>query len=179
MKEKDIIDLYDLMMEQLRDLYDGVKQKQGFLKKTDKLASSEDLDELILAQLKQARMQQERLEHVFEILKESPGGEYCKGMKSLIQNSLELAKRCRISEVKDASLITSIQHLNHYELAGYGTSIAYAKVLKRHDIAEVLVKNLRENKDADNWLSSLAEEDINKSATWDALVAAVEHKKTL
>ena len=174
MNKKDIIDLYDLMMEQLRDLYDGVKQKRSFLKKADKITNSEDLDELILSHKKQAKLQMERLEHVFNILQEKPSGEHCKGIKSLIKNSLELTHRCKIPEVKDASLITSIQHIDHYEVAGYGTSIAYAKVLGRHDVAEILLENLRENKDADTWLSDLAEKDINRSATWDALVAAVE-----
>ncbi|WP_020403303.1 ferritin-like domain-containing protein [Gracilimonas tropica] len=174
MKEKDIIDLYDLMMEQLRDLYDGVLQKHHFLKQADKMTGSEDLDELILTHRKQAKLQKERLEHIFQSLDEDPAGESCKGIKALIKSSLELARRCKIPEVRDASLITSIQHINHYELAGYGTSVAYAKVLERHDIAEVLLRNLQENKDTDSWLSDLAEKDINKNATWDALVVAVE-----
>lgn len=178
MKERDIIDLYDLLMEQLRDLYDGVKQKEKFLKRAVKISKSDDLDELILAQKKQAKSQKQRLDHVFNLLNEDASGEHCKVMKALIKNSIELAERCKIPEVKDASLITSIQHMNHYELAGYGTSIAYAKVLKRHDIAEILLHSLREDKDADTWLSDLAETEINQSATWDALVAAVESART-
>ena len=179
MAKTDIIDLYDLLIEQLRDLYDGIIQKRRFLKKADKLASSDELEELMLTQRKQLKLQKERLEYVFEILDEEPKGEHSTGIKALIKSSLELAKRCKVPEVRDASIITSIQHIDHYEMAGYGTSISYAKVLNRHDIAETLLNNLRENKDADDWLSNLAEKDINQNATWDALVAAVGNKQAI
>ncbi|MBD3616318.1 MAG: DUF892 family protein [Gracilimonas sp.] len=179
MKKNDIIDLYDLMMEQLRDLYDGVNRKMKFLEEAVDISDSDELDELILVQVKQSKLQKERLEHVFKVLDESPKGEYCLGIKTLIKSSLGLAKRCKIPEVRDASLITSIQHINHYEVAGYGTSIAYAKILEQHDIAEALLTNLQETKDADIWLSELAEKDINRSATWNALVVAVEKARTV
>jgi ferritin-like metal-binding protein YciE len=179
MKKNEIIDLYDLMMEQLRDLYDGVDRKMIFLEEAVDISDSDELDELILVQLRQSKHQKERLQHVFKILNESPKGEYCTGIKALIKSSMGLAKRCEIPEVRDASLITSIQHINHYEVAGYGTSIAYAKVLEQHDVAEPLLNNLRETKDADIWLSELAEKDINRSATWNALVVAVEKARTV
>lgn len=77
-------------------------------------------------------------------------------------------------EVRDASLITSIQHINHYEFAGYGTSIAYAKILDRHDIAELLLNILRDSKDADDGLSNLAESEVNKNATWSSIVSSID-----
>lgn len=172
MKKNDIIDLFDLMMEQLRDLYDGVNRKLTFLEEAVDISESDELDDLIIVQIKHTKHQRERLQHVFEILNENPEGEYCIGIKALIKSSVNLAKRCKNPEVRDASLITSIQHINHYEVAGYGTSVAYAKVLEQHDIAESLLSNLQETKDADIWLSELAEKDVNRSATWNALVAA-------
>ncbi|MDZ7806441.1 MAG: DUF892 family protein [Gracilimonas sp.] len=174
MKNNDIIDLYDLMMEQLRDLHDGVNRKMKFLEEAVDISDSDELDELIIVQIKQSKLQKERLLKVFKILDESPEGENCIGIKSLIEASMGLANRCKNEEVRDASLITSIQHINHYEVAGYGTSIAYAKVLEQHDVAEPLLNNLRETKDADVWLSELAEKDINRSATWNALVVAAQ-----
>ena len=177
MKENDIIDLYDLLLEQMRDLFDGLNQKLSFLEQIDPLADSSDLDELILAQIKQAKYHKERLIHAFYLLDEDPTGETCKGIRALINSSLTLADRCRVPEVKDASLITSIQHINHYEFAGYGTSIAYTKILDRHDLAEILLDILRESKEADDGLSNLAETAINKNATWNSIVASVVHEE--
>lgn len=174
MNEQDIIDLYDLMLEQVRDLYDGITHKKAFLHLADKMADAPELDEMILAYLKQTDIQKERLEHLFTLLDESPKGEVSLGLKTLTKAFTKLARRCKIPEVRDASLITSIQHIQHYEMAGYGTAIAYAKVLNRHDVAELLLNNLSEDKDADISLSDLAEDKINVMATWDTLVSNLE-----
>lgn len=176
MKEKDIIDLYDLMLEQLRDLYDGIQHKLAFLEMADSLAEAPDLDELILAYRKQTLAQKDRLRRIFMLLDESAKGEECVGLKALTKASSHLAKRCKIPEVRDASLITSLQHIHHYEMAGYGTAIAFCKVLDRHDVAEILLNNLLEDKDADLSLSELAEDEINIKATWDTLVAHIQDK---
>lgn len=172
----DIIDLYDLLLEQMRDLFDGLERKLSFLDQMDSLAESQELDELILSQIKQATYHKERLIHAFYLLNENPKGENCKGIRALINSSLELAKRCKIPEVRDASLITSIQHINHYEFAGYGTSIAYSKILGKHDVAEVLLGILQESKEADDGLSNLAESEINKNATWKSIVASISQE---
>lgn len=174
MKDNDIIDLYDLMLEQLRDLYDGIHHKLTFLDMADVEADALELDELILSYRKQTLAQRDRLRRIFLMLDESSKGEVCVGLKALSNASFKLAKRCKVPEVRDASLITSLQHIHHYEMAGYGTAIAFCKVLKRHDIAEILLNNLLEDKDADLSLSELAEDEINIRATWDTLVTQIQ-----
>jgi ferritin-like metal-binding protein YciE len=58
-------------------------------------------------------------------------------------------------------------------MAGYGTAIAYAKTLERHDIAELLLETLREEKRADMGLSDLAQNQVNPDAKWSAIVNKV------
>jgi ferritin-like metal-binding protein YciE len=111
---------------------------------------------------------------VFEALDEDPKGEHCDGIKGLIKEAQKLSDRCINNEVRDAALITAIQHINHYEMAGYGTAIAYAKTLERHGIAELLLETLREEKRADMGLSDLAENRINVNAKWSSLVNKIE-----
>jgi ferritin-like metal-binding protein YciE len=173
-REKDIFDLYDLMLEQLRDLYDGEFQQVNFLKQQSKIAETFELNEFLNFHLKETNRQIERIEEVFSILNEDPSGELCDGIKGLIKEARKLANRCLNNEVRDAAVITSIQHINHYEMAGYGTAIAYAKVLERHDLAELLLETLREEKRADMGLSDLAENQINPDAKWSALVNKIE-----
>lgn len=177
MKEQDIFDLYDLLLEQLRDLFDGENQQLKFFPKVQKLVSSFELDELLLMHQRETKLHLMRLEGIFELLDEQPTGENCDGIKRLIKETLKLAKRCQNPEVCDAALVTSIQHINHYEMAGYGTAIAYAKVLERHDIAETLIETLREEKSADMGLSDLAEGKINANAKWTSLVNKIEQKE--
>lgn len=171
--DNEIFDLYDLMLEQIRDLYDGEEQQMQFLKAQSELAESFELNEFLNYHLKETKRQVRRIKEIFDILNEDPEGESCDGIKGLIKESKKLAGRCLNEEVRDAALITAIQHINHYEMAGYGTAIAYAKTLGRHEIAELLLETLREEKRADMGLSDLAENQINPDAKWSAIVKKV------
>ena len=170
---EEIFDLYDLMLEQLRDLYDGEVQQINFLERQSEIAESFELNELLTFHLKETKRHAQRMKEVFNILNEDPKGEDCDGIKGLIKESEKLANRCVNEEVRDAALITAVQHINHYEMAGYGTAIAYAKTLERHDIAELLLETLREEKRADMGLSDLAQNQINPDAKWSAIVDKV------
>ncbi|WP_372634436.1 ferritin-like domain-containing protein [Fodinibius sp.] len=173
-QEQDIIDLYDLMLEQLRDLYDGERQQLDYLRKAEEQTNSFELDEIIQMHRRETKNQLERIEEVFDILNEEPSGESCDGIKGIIEEALKLNDRCKNPEVRDAALVTAIQHINHYEIAGYGTAIAYAKAHEQHDIAERLLDTLREEKRADMGLSDLAQDRINPDAKWTAIVQKSE-----
>ena len=173
-ENKDIFDLYDLLLEQLRDLYDGEQQQIAFLNDLTDATNSFELSEFLQYHLRETKRQMQRIETVLDDLKESPSGESCDGIKGLIKEAQKLADRCLNNEARDAAIVTAIQHINHYEIAGYGTAIAYAKALERHEIAEILLETLREEKRADMGLSDLAENRINPDAKWSAIVEKVE-----
>lgn len=177
MNNQEIVDLYDLLLEQMRDLYDGEQQQLDVLPKLDELADSFELEEIIEYHRKETIRQMERMEEAFRHLDEKPSGESCDGIKGLIKETLKLAERCKNSEVRDAAIITSLQHINHYEIAGYGTAIAYAKQLQRHDVGELLLENLREEKASDMGLSEIAESQINPDARWSFIVEKVSREK--
>lgn len=171
MEYNEIYDLYDLLLEQLRDLYDGEQQQLQALMKLDGITDSYDLKEVIEFHYRETQKQVERLESIFEKLGEDPNGESCDGIKGLIKEAFKLAKRCKNPEVRDAGIVTSIQHINHYEMAGYGTALAYTKLLNRHDIGDLLLDNLREEKERDSELSRIAEKEINPDARWSIIVS--------
>jgi ferritin-like metal-binding protein YciE len=66
-------------------------------------------------------------------------------------------------EVLDAGLIGAAQHVEHYEIAGYGCAKTYANLLGLTDIAKLLEQTLAEEKETDAALSELAE-SINVEA---------------
>ncbi|NGP89859.1 ferritin-like domain-containing protein [Fodinibius halophilus] len=176
-KEREIFDLYDLMLEQVRDLYDGERQQLNFLLDVEKKVTSFELDETINMHRRETKIQLDRLDKIFDILDEVQTGESCEGIQGIISDTQNLIDRCQNPEVCDAAIITAIQHINHYEIAGYGTAIAYAKAHERHDIGEILLETLREEKEADLGLTDLAENYINPDAKWTSLVEKVEGKK--
>ena len=64
----------------------------------------------------------------------------------------------------DAALIASAQAVEHYEMTRYGTLIAWAKQLGRNDCANMLSKNLQEEKETDKTLTQMAESRVNMAA---------------
>ena len=58
----------------------------------------------------------------------------------------------------------SVQCINHFEIANYGTLIAYSDALGDREISKLLQKNLEEEKNTDRRLTKLAIESINEKA---------------
>ena len=64
----------------------------------------------------------------------------------------------------DAALIASAQRVEHYEMAAYGTLIAWARAMGHNEVVSLLEETLDEEKSADEKLSKLAEGGINQAA---------------
>ena len=64
----------------------------------------------------------------------------------------------------DACLIAAGQRAEHYEMAAYGTLVAWAQAMGHTEAAKLLQQTLEEEKAADKKLSGLAEGGINQGA---------------
>ena len=67
-------------------------------------------------------------------------------------------------DVTDAGLIASAQAVEHYEIARYGTLIAWARQLGRNDCANLLQQTLEEEKATDRKLTTIGEARVNRVA---------------
>ncbi len=156
--------LQALYVNDLKDLYSAEKQIVKALPKMIKAASHEELAATFSEHLRVTERQVERLERIFADLEESPRGKKCIGMEGLIEEAQELLKEKPEPEVLDAGLIAKAQHVEHYEIAGYGTVRTYAEQLGLAKHAELLQQTLDEEGEADKRLSALAETSINLEA---------------
>jgi ferritin-like metal-binding protein YciE len=64
----------------------------------------------------------------------------------------------------DACLIAASQHVEHYEMASYGTLVAWSHVVGNQHVSDLLQETLLEEKATDLKLSALAEAGINEDA---------------
>jgi ferritin-like metal-binding protein YciE len=128
-----------------------------------KKATSPDLKAGFEKHLKETQIHVERLETIFQELEESPKGKKCKGMEGVIADGKELMEEDAEPEVMDAGLIGAAQHVEHYEMAGYGCVRTYAELLGLNNIAKLLQKTLDEEKATDEKLTELAS-NINVEA---------------
>jgi ferritin-like metal-binding protein YciE len=156
--------LRELLVEQLNDLYDAEQRITKALPKMAKAAKSPDLKAAFQKHLAETEGQVKRLGQVFEALGEKVKKKPCLAMQGLIAEGEEAIKEDAEPEVKDASLIAAAQRVEHYEMAGYGTVISYAKLLKETAVVKLLRETLAEEKATDLALTKLAESTINIEA---------------
>jgi ferritin-like metal-binding protein YciE len=149
--------LQQLFVEQLRDLYDGEQQITEALPKLIEKASNPELKSALQEHLNITKQQISRLDSIFNKLDEEPSGESCKGMKGVIKEGDDLVSKADDPAVRDASIITSAQRVEHYEIAGYGTVKTYARQLGKNEFAKILEQILNEEKEADQKLNQIAE----------------------
>src|SRR5438270_6781088 len=157
--------LRDLYVDELKDLYSAEKQLVKALGKMARLASAPELQEAFRNHLAETETHGERLEEIFESLEASPRGKKCVGMEGLIEEANELAEEDAQEDVLDAGLISKAQHVEHYEMAGYGTVRTYALTLGETKHAQLLQQTLDEEAKTDKLLTQLAEASVNVDAT--------------
>lgn len=156
--------LYDAFINELRDAYDAEKQLTNALPKMAKAANSPDLRSAFETHLDETRGQITRLEQVFESLDEKVQGKHCDGIAGIIEEGKAVMEEDFDEATTDACLIAGGQRAEHYEMAAYGTLVAWARAMGHSEAADLLQETLDEEKAADEKLSALAEEGINQNA---------------
>jgi ferritin-like metal-binding protein YciE len=156
--------LRDLYLDELKDLWSAEKMLVKALPKMAKAAKDPELSKAFTTHLRQTEQQVQRLEQIFKELGESPRGKKCIGMEGLIEEGQELVNEDPEPEVLDAGLIAKAQHVEHYEIAGYGTVRTYARLLGSERQAQLLQQTLDEEGETDKLLTQLAERSINLEA---------------
>ena len=156
--------LHEAFVDELRDTYDAEKQVTKALPKMAKAANSPELREAIETHLEETRHQVERLEQVFESIEEKARGKHCDGIAGIIQEAQAMMQEDFDEPTADACLIAAGQRAEHYEIAAYGTLVAWARAMGHDDAADLLQETLDEEKAADEKLNSLAEGGINEEA---------------
>lgn len=155
---------HDLFLDELRDLYNAEKQLTRALPKMAKAASSAALADAFEAHLQETLGQIDRLEQVFESLGETARGKQCDGIAGIIEEGKDVMSEDFDEATMDAALIAAGQRAEHYEIAAYGTVVAWATAMGHREAARLLEQTLEEEKAADEKLSSLATGGINELA---------------
>jgi ferritin-like metal-binding protein YciE len=155
--------LEELFLDELKDLYSAEKQITKALPKMVRAATSPELKGAFQSHLDETNGQIERLETIFEMLKEKGTGKTCEGMKGVLSEGAEVLQETKKGDLRDSGLITAAQRVEHYEMAGYGGVREYAKLLGQKEIMALLDATLKEEEAADKKLTRIAKE-VNVAA---------------
>ncbi|MGX7741029.1 YciE/YciF ferroxidase family protein [Rhodopseudomonas parapalustris] len=162
---KDIQTMEDLLLHGLHDIYYAEQQIIKALPKMIEQATNRELSQGLKAHLEETEKQIERLDQVFKKLGEKPSGIDCPAIDGLIKEADDTAGEIADKTVLDAAIVANAQAVEHYEIARYGTLIAWAEALGHDDIVRFLTTNLNEEKAANTKLNTVAlRKGVNRKA---------------
>lgn len=174
MKEQENPKLEKFFEDSLKDLYWAEKQLTKALPKMRKAATTVELQNAIEEHTTQTEEHVSRLEQVFEILNKKAQAKKCDGMEGLIAEGEKVVEETdEGSMTRDVGIIVSAQKVEHYEIAAYGSLVQLATTMGLDEVAEILNETLEEEKETDELLTSIAENNIN----WEAELEGGEEKE--
>jgi ferritin-like metal-binding protein YciE len=160
--------LRELLIEQMQDLYDAEKQLVKALPQMAKAAANEELREAFENHLEQTQGHVERLERAFEMMETRAKSKPCQAMKGLVEEGKETMEEDLSEPLLDSAIICAAQKVEHYEIAGYGTLVAWANSIGLSEVAEVFEETLREEKEADEKLTQVGTEILAEAGEMEA-----------
>ena len=161
---KPIKNLDDLFVHTLQDVYYAEQKITKALPKMIPKVSDTQLQEAFRSHLEETRGQINRLEQVFKMHNAEAKAATCPAIDGIIEEAEAIMSDSKDSEVLDAAALAAAQAVEHYEIARYGTLIAWARQLGRSDCAGVLEPTLSEEKAADRKLTIIADARVNRIA---------------
>jgi ferritin-like metal-binding protein YciE len=160
-KEKTLNDLFE---DGLKDIYYAEKKILVALPKMAKAAESDELAAAFEKHKAETERQVQRLERVFKMLGQQAKGKKCPGIEGILEEGKEVMDEFKGTPALDAGLLAAAQAVEHYEIARYGTLIAWAEKLGLQDAVALFEETLDEEKNTDEALTELAEAAINQYA---------------
>lgn len=158
MMQEDIDSVREILIEEMKDVYDAEHQIMDSITAVVKAANSRELKGMLRHHKNESEYQIRRLEQAFSMLDVSPDRKKCQAMQGLIKEVKEMVGRQGNDLIKDLGLISSVRRIEHYEMAGYENMIVLAYAIGKEEIAHLLEETLAEEITADDMLSTHSEQ---------------------
>lgn len=161
---KKIENLLDLLVQNIRALHASETKLKNELFDLRQKANSGTLRSIINDYDQKKGKNIERLRHCMNLLELTHGNGNCTIVQALLEDCQNVSSQTKEKRVTDAALIGCLQQINHFYIASYGTTAAYARALGKDDIAAQLHHAVQDEKATDAQFSEIAIEHINAAA---------------
>jgi ferritin-like metal-binding protein YciE len=154
----------DLLITFMQDVYYAERQILKALPKMAKAAENQELKNALMHHREETQGQVDRLQKAFDALGKRARGQTCEAINGMIEEGEEIIEQFEAGPVRDAGIVGAAQAVEHYEMARYGTIIAWAKAVGANDVVRLMQETLEEEKQADTKLNQLAQQRLNQEA---------------
>ncbi|MEO5996834.1 MAG: ferritin-like domain-containing protein [Chitinophagaceae bacterium] len=153
------------VLDSIKDIYWAEKHLLKALPKMNKAATTPQLKQAFTEHLAVTQEHVARLDKVFELLGKKAQAKKCDAMAGLTMEADGIIEETeKGSLTRDVALIMAAQKVEHYEIATYGGLAQITKTMGKNDISEIFAQTLAEEKEADQALTDIAENNINMEA---------------
>jgi ferritin-like metal-binding protein YciE len=155
----------ELLTDALKDAHSAERQALRCMQKALRKASAEALREGIQLHIEQTQGQIERVEQAMENMSVRPGRKVCEAMRGLVEEAQhEIEEHDEKGPILDLVIVAGMQRIEHYEIAAYGTGIAFAQAVGEKEVAALLTETLEEEKQTDLKLTEVTQKSIMPEA---------------
>jgi ferritin-like metal-binding protein YciE len=157
--------LQKFLTDEVMDIYWAEKHLTKALRKMQKAASSDELQQAFQTHAEQTEEHVQRLENVFKLLDHKAQAKKCDAMEGLLKEAESIIDDTEEgTATRDVGLIFAAQKVEHYEIATYGGLTQLATTLGLNEIAGIFRETLTEEKEADELLTEIAESGVNEES---------------
>jgi ferritin-like metal-binding protein YciE len=157
--------LQTFLLDSLKDIYWAEKHLMKALPRLEKAATTQQLKQAFQEHLQVTQEQIGRLDQVFELMGKKAQGKKCEAMEGLTKEAESIIEDTeKGSKTRDVALIMAAQKVEHYEIATYGSLVQITKTVGMNEISDLLALTLQEEKQTDQLLTDIAENNINLEA---------------
>lgn len=160
--------LEDLFLDGLKDIYYAEKKILKALPKMARGAESEEVSAAFEKHRVETDGQVDRLEQVFDLIGKPARGKTCPAIDGILEEGSEILDEYKGSPALDAGLVAAAQAVEHYEIARYGTLVAWAEQLGMGEAVDLLQTTLDEESATDEALGALGQGGVNERAMAEA-----------
>ncbi len=154
----------ELLLTFMQDVYYAERQILKALPKMAKAARNTRLQQALMHHHEETQGQVERLQQAFEAMGKRARGQTCEAINGIIEEGEEVIEEFEAGPVRDAGIVANAQAVEHYEMARYGTIIAWARGCGQNEVVRLMGETLEEEKKADKLLNDMALKEINQQA---------------
>lgn len=151
----------DLLNMELLGILSAENQISRVLPRLQKKATSESLKEMIAQRLEQGETLIRDIDEALEELEAPKARPKNVAAAGLIEDAQKHLKDVKDERLIDPLLLASMQKVEHYCIAAWGTAAAMGRMLEQETVVEAMERALDEGKQMDAEMSELAESELN------------------
>jgi len=154
----------DMYLAELLELASMERQLASALPQMAEVASHHELKNALSRHGEETITQRQRLASILQKHGANAPTHTDQAVQALLTETKKMVSLLKGDDLRDAGLIASVQKLEHYEIAAYGTAAALAGQLNLRDDQRMLHESLEEERKTDALLTKLAKGEVNQDA---------------